>query len=97
SQSEIRFVALPPPYTPPRNEFWEACRRVWSRKPFAATKPCEDLTIAIPISYDFPPTVWSRCAHRRLVEASSAIGGQEAIQILGGQESEDPRLSSAYK
>src|SRR5262249_4098166 len=31
-----------------------------------------------------------------LVETSSAIGGQEAIQILRGQ-SEAPRVSSAYK
>src|SRR5262245_40547905 len=47
-----------PPH--PAHRILASAGRVRSAKPFAATKPCEDLTIAIPIGYDFLARVWPR-------------------------------------
>ena len=43
---------------------WTIQWRVWLLKPYSATKPYEDITVVIPISYGFSPRVWLLGAHR---------------------------------
>src|SRR5260370_25212423 len=75
---KILYDPPPLPLCNPNPSFFEPCRktglvqikvtslrRVWSPKPFPATKHYEDATFLFARGYKFKPRVWSRRPHRR--------------------------------